>query len=86
LYHVVLTKRAVKGLDSAPEHIRKRASEAIGALQESFAPVKLFDVKKLTGMEDTFRIRLGDWRLIYEFKKKELTIIIYDIVPRERAY
>jgi mRNA-degrading endonuclease RelE of RelBE toxin-antitoxin system len=48
LYRAVLTKRALKGLDKAPEHISKKASEAIEALQDSFALVKLFDVKKLT--------------------------------------
>lgn len=59
MYRVVLTKKATKGLEKAPDHIKKRAAEAIDALQESFAPVKLFDVKKLKGMEDTFRIRIG---------------------------
>jgi hypothetical protein len=45
LYHVVLTKRAIKGLDRAPEHISRKANEAIEALEESFAPIKLFDVR-----------------------------------------
>jgi hypothetical protein len=40
-----------KGLEKAPEHIRKRSIEALDALQQSFAPVKLFDVKRLKGME-----------------------------------
>jgi mRNA interferase RelE/StbE len=61
-------------------------SEALEALQDSFAPVKTFDVKKLKGMRDTFRIRLGDWRLIYEFKKKDSTIIVYEIAPRGSVY
>jgi mRNA interferase RelE/StbE len=86
LYRVVLTKRAIKDLDRAPAHISRRANEAIEALQESFAPVKFFDVKKLKGAGDTFRIRLGDWRLIYEFKKKESLIVVYDISPRGRVY
>ncbi len=84
-YRVVLTRRAIKGLERAPDHINKRAGEAIEALHESFAPVKLFDVKKLKGMEDTFRIRLGDWRLIYEFRRKEDVIVIYELAPRGRA-
>jgi hypothetical protein len=36
-------------LEKAPEHFRKRIIEALDALQQSFAPVKLFDVKKLKG-------------------------------------
>ena len=45
MYRVVLTKRAVKGLDRAPDNVRRKATEAIEALQQSFAPARLFDVK-----------------------------------------
>jgi mRNA interferase RelE/StbE len=86
LYRVVLTKRAVKSLEKFPEHIRKRAVEAIDALQQTFAPVKLFDVKKLKGVEDTFRIRIGDWRIIYELHRKESVIVVPDVAPRGGAY
>ena len=83
---VVLTKRAAKGLEKAPEHIRKKSVDAIDALQETFAPVKLFDVKKLKGFEETFRIRIGDWRIIYEFHRKESMIVVLDVSPRGSAY
>jgi len=86
LYRVVLTKRAIKGLERAPEHIRKKAVEAIDVLQQTFAPVKLFDVKKLKGMEDTFRIRIGDWRIIYELHRNESLIVVLDVASRGRAY
>ena len=81
-----MTKRAVKGLEKAPEHIRRKTAEALDALQQTFAPVKLFDVRKLKGMEDTFRIRVGDWRIIYEFHRKESMIVVLDITARGRAY
>ena len=70
MYRVVLTHKASKALEKAPDHIRKKAIEAIDALQDSFAPVKFFDVKKLKGLDDTFRIRIGDWRILYELKRK----------------
>ena len=66
--------------------MQERIGEALDALRESFAPVKLFDVKKLKGLEDTFRIRIGDWRMIYEFRRKESTIVVLDVAPRGRAY
>lgn len=84
MYRVVLTKRASKGLEKAPEHIRKRFVEAIDVLRQSFAPIKLFDVKKLKGYTDTYRIRVGDWRMIYELRRKEATIVILEIGPRGR--
>ncbi len=84
MYRVVLTNRASKGLERAPEHVREKAVEAIDTLQYTFAPVKLFDVKKLKGIEDTFRI--GDWRIIYELRRREATIVVLDIASRGSAY
>lgn len=86
MYRVILTKRASKGLDKAPEHIKRRSIEALDALQQSFAPVKLFDVKKLKGLEGVFRIRIGDWRIIYEVHMKESMMVVLEIGPRGRAY
>jgi mRNA interferase RelE/StbE len=84
LYRVILAKRARKGLEKAPEHIRKKSIEALDALQESFAPVKLFDVKRLKGYEEVFRIRIGDWRMIYEIHKREGAIVVLELGPRGR--
>ena len=71
-------------MERAPEHVRKRIIEALDALQQSFAPVKLFDVKRLKGYIDTFRIRVGDWRMIYELHRKESLIVVFEIGPRGR--
>lgn len=81
----MLTSRARKGLEKTPEHVRRRLVGAIDALQQSFAPIKLFDVKKLKGFVDTFRIRIGDWRMIYELRRKEAVIVIFEIGPRGRV-
>ena len=56
------------------------------ALRETFAPIKEFDVKKLEGMEHVFRIRVGDWRIIYEFRRKDAMIVVLEIGPRGRVY
>lgn len=85
MYRVVLTKRARRGLKKAPEHVRERFAEALDALQQSFAPIKLFDVKKLKGYKDAFRIRVGDWRMIYELHRKEATVVVYEIGPRGKV-
>ena len=86
MYRVLLTRRATKGFEKAPEHIKKRVVEALDALRESFAPVKQFDVRRLKGMEGIFRIRIGDWRIIYEVRRKEGLIIVLHIAPRGSAY
>lgn len=86
MYRVVLTKKTVKDLERAPRYIKNRVVEAIDALQESFAPVKRYDVKRLRGMEGIFRIRIGDWRIIYEVRRKEALIVVHRVAPRGKAY
>jgi mRNA interferase RelE/StbE len=86
LHRVILTKRASKGLEKAPEHIKRSSIEALDTLQQSSAPVKLFDVKKLKGTERVFRIRIGDWRIIYEVHMKESMIVVLEIGSRGRVY
>ena len=86
MYRVVLTRRAEKGLAKSPKQIQEKTAIATEALQNSFAPSKMFDVKRLKGLENTYRIRIGGWRLIYEFQKKEGIIIVHDIIPRKKAY
>ncbi|MCX9015249.1 MAG: type II toxin-antitoxin system RelE/ParE family toxin [Candidatus Methanoperedens sp.] len=85
MYNVVLTNRAVKSFKKLPDDLQNRCGEVFEELQNSFAPIRL-DVKKLKGYEDTYRIRLGSWRIIYKVDANEKLTQIYDILPRKKAY
>ena len=43
-------------------------------------------VKKLVGSERAFRIRVGDYRVIYQFDIKEKLVIIEHVRHRKEAY
>lgn len=43
------------------------------------------NAKKLQGREG-YRLRVGDWRVIYEVKKKEVVIIVLKVAPRGEVY
>ncbi len=85
MYNVVLTGRAVKSFKKLPEEIQNQCEEIFDELQNSFAPIRL-DVKKLKGYENTYRIRVGSWRIICKINNKEKFILIYDILHRKKAY
>ena len=85
MYNVVLTKRAVKNFRKLPEDLQNRYGQIFDELNHSFAPIRL-NVKKLKGYENTYRIRVGSWRIIYKVNKNEKSIVIYDILPRKSAY
>jgi mRNA interferase RelE/StbE len=42
--------------------------------------------EKLTGSEHTYRIRVGDYRVVYEISKKEKTIEIQRVRHRKDVY
>jgi mRNA interferase RelE/StbE len=43
------------------------------------------NVKKLTDYPG-YRLRVGDWRIVYLLREKELIVLAVKIAPREKAY
>ena len=43
------------------------------------------DVKKLQNRSG-YRLRIGDWRVIYEVQNEELVILVMKIAPRGEVY
>jgi mRNA interferase RelE/StbE len=43
------------------------------------------NAKKLQGRPG-YRLRIGDWRVIYEINKDEIVIIVLKIAPRGEVY
>ena len=44
------------------------------------------DIKKLAGYTDRYRLRVGDYRVIYEIVDEQLIILIVGIGHRREAY
>jgi len=49
-------------------------------------PFRKFDVTKLRGYENTYRVRVGDLRIVYEVDWDEKRILIHFAGPRRKAY
>ena len=43
------------------------------------------NAKKLQG-RDGYRLRVGDWRVIYEIQNDELVILVLRVAPRGEVY
>ncbi|MBO3797329.1 MAG: type II toxin-antitoxin system RelE/ParE family toxin [Thermoproteota archaeon] len=85
-FKVVLTRQALKSLEKLPPGMKQRVSEALDTLVQTPVPFRSFDVNKLKGYRNTYRIRIGGWRIIYEYNSKAKVIIVHDILIRKRAY
>jgi mRNA interferase RelE/StbE len=62
--------------------IRKRIW---GGLDRLLAEDRSLDVRRLTGSEH-FRLRVGDWRVIFDYDREAETLLIQRVLPRGRAY
>lgn len=81
-YSVLLTRSAAKELESVPPKDRKRIVTKIGALANHPRPA---GVEKLSG-EEKYRIRQGDYRILYEILDKELVVTVVRIGNRREVY
>ena len=81
-YTVVITKSVQKQLNKMPDQVASTLEDAMLALENNPRP---FGYKKLKN-RDAFRIREGDYRIIYEIKDKIITVIINSIGHRKDVY
>ena len=82
-YKVVIPKPVQKQLSDLPKNQRDRLITDIRLLAEVPRPS---GVKKLKGYENIYRIRAGDYRVIYEVKDQEMLVLIISSVHRRDAY
>ncbi|NOX62887.1 MAG: type II toxin-antitoxin system RelE/ParE family toxin [Chloroflexi bacterium] len=82
-YRIEFKRSAEKDLRKAPKNVIKRVFRQIDALAEEPLPRQAV---KLTGQERLFRIRVGDYRIIYEILPKESVVVIHYIRHRREAY
>lgn len=81
-YEVRLVQSVVKKLSKLPVDIENRIFDSIKTLQYNPRPLSC---KKLKGL-DGYRIRIGDYRIIYQIKDNFVIIIVLDIGHRRDIY
>ena len=82
-YGIEVTPRARKGLKALPIRERQRVAEQIDALKTDPRPK---GCKKLKGREDFYRIRVGDYRVVYQVEDEVLMILIVRVGDRKEIY
>jgi mRNA interferase RelE/StbE len=79
-YTLAFKPRARKDLKALGSENLQRVLEKLEALTDNLAG----DVKKLTDYTPELRLRVGDYRVLFEIDGS--TIIVYRVVHRRQAY
>jgi mRNA interferase RelE/StbE len=78
-YRITITKRAEKFIKKQDKSTQKRILKAIIELPKG-------DIKRLKGIDGIYRLRVGDFRILFEKNDEELIIIVVDVGNRGEIY
>jgi mRNA interferase RelE/StbE len=82
-YQLEVKRSAVKDMRHLPKDVQQRAIDAINALAETSIPI---GATKLVGHDTLYRIRLGDWRIVYDVDEGTEKITILAVKHRREVY
>lgn len=83
VYKVKIDQKAQKEFDNLPIHVQERLEKKIDNLAQNPRPQGAI---KLTNEDNLYRIRAGDYRVIYQIQDKILLILVVKIGHRREVY
>jgi mRNA-degrading endonuclease RelE of RelBE toxin-antitoxin system len=86
-YRIIAHRRVHKFLSSLKdERLRHTVVDCIAKLDDYPLVLRELDVEKIKGMQKTFRVRVGKFRIILHVDDTEKTIYVTHVEARKKAY
>lgn len=82
-YRIEILRSANKDVRKIDKRYIESIFNTVKSLSENPFPL---NCKKIKGSESSYRIRIGDYRIIYEVESKQKMVTIYHIRHRKDAY
>lgn len=82
-YAVEIKPSAVKDLRALPKDVQRRVARKIDGLADNPRPP---GVKKLEGLDNVYRLRVGDYRIIYQVQDDRVIVLVLRVRHRKDAY
>lgn len=82
-YQIKILSKARLQFKKLPKSVQNDLKNAISSLADN---PRSSEVKKLSGNYNLYRIRVGNYRIIYEIKDEVLVIIILLVGHRKQIY
>jgi mRNA interferase RelE/StbE len=79
-FQLFISEEALEQLRALPKDLRKRLGERLTVLEENFAG----DIKKLSGTENKYRLRVGNQRILFRLAGRQIQV--YVVKDRKEAY
>ncbi len=82
IYRINWTPQSLRDLKRLDKTTTRRIVDGVNRL----ATENYGDVKKLTGLQNEYRLRIGDWRVRFIFEREIHVLSVLRVLPREDAY
>lgn len=82
-HRVEFTTAAAREVRKLDPQTRRRVVAGIGALEYDAPPP---GARKLTGFDDAWRIRIGDYRVLYTIDGAEILVTVFRVAHRRDVY
>jgi len=83
MYTIEIAPAAERALKKLSADILKRIIKAFLKLEQDPRPP---GVKKLIGEDELYRIRVGDYRIVYQIRDNELIVLVVRVAHRREVY
>ncbi len=80
MFEVYLSNSALKALKNFDRRTVDKVKKALLTLKNSPLPIKEYDIKKVEGADDIYRMRISRYRIVYriDWGKKEINVVKID--------
>jgi mRNA interferase RelE/StbE len=82
-YALEIIRRAERALEDIPERLENHLREAVLRLAENPRPA---GCQKIQGRRNMYRIRVGDYRVIYAIEDERRLVLVLEIGHRREIY
>lgn len=82
-WQVIIHRKAEKTLKRLHGEMLERIRDTFRSLAEDSRPI---GYKKMSGYDNLYRIRVGDWRIIYAIEDDRLIVLVLEVAPRSGIY
>ncbi|MEX0715889.1 MAG: type II toxin-antitoxin system RelE/ParE family toxin [Planctomycetaceae bacterium] len=82
-YAVILTRSADREMQKLPEQVQRRIVRSLERLETN---PRARGVIKLEGEADLYRLRVGDYRVVYRIQDDRLIVLVVRVAHRRDAH
>ena len=85
-YRLLLHKSVTKFLEKCPTKQKQEIKQKLELLKQNPYSHPQLDIKMMQGYQEVYRLRVGQYRLIYQIKENELVIFVMKAGNRGDIY